>query len=151
MYKLLVRPVLEYGAQVLIYRKYFLSSKSKKSYEIVELATHAKKLEHFQTQSLKRLLNCPRYVPPAIVRLFAGVEPLAARLDFLKLRFHWRLMNARRQSTSKIVYDARRKGFLRSNKGFLHEVLKLCCKYNAIDICMEYAGETLIRCGGLSK
>ena len=37
-------------------------------------------------------------------------------------------------SISKIVYDIRRKEFLRSNKGFIHEVLNLCCKYNAIDI-----------------
>ena len=62
MYKLLVRPILEYGAQVLIYRNYFLASNSKKSIDIVELTAHAKKLENFQTQSLKRLLNCPRHV-----------------------------------------------------------------------------------------
>ena len=60
LYKTLVRPILEYGAQVLIYQNYFLSSKSGKPHEIVELAAHAKKLEHFQTQSLKRFLNCPR-------------------------------------------------------------------------------------------
>ena len=119
---------------MLIYKNYFLSSKSRKCCEIAELATHAKKLEHFQTQSLKRLLNCPRYVPPAIVRLFAGVEPIAARLDFLKLRFHWRLLKTSRQSISKSVYDARRKDFRSPNKGFLHEVFSLCCGYNALGI-----------------
>ena len=129
MYKLLVRPILEYGAQVLIYRNYFLASKSKKSVDVIELATHAKKLENFQTQALKRLLNCPRHVPPAIVRLFAGVQPISARLDFLKLRYFWRLSKTSRTSISKIVYDIRRKEFLRSNKGFLHE--SICCKYNA--------------------
>jgi len=60
MYKLLVRPILEYGAQVLIYRNYFLSSKSRQSCGIIELTAHEKKLENFQTQFLKRLLNCPR-------------------------------------------------------------------------------------------
>ena len=63
MYKLLVRPILEYGAQVLIYRNYFLSSKSKKSYEIVELATHAKKLEQ---------------IPNPIIETPAQLSPLRA-------------------------------------------------------------------------
>ena len=84
MYKLLVRPILEYGAQVLIYRNYFIVSNSRKFVDIAEITAYAKKLENFQTQSLKRLLNCPRHVPPTIVRLFAGVEPIAARHDFLK-------------------------------------------------------------------
>ena len=44
MYKVLVRPILEYGAQVLIYRNYFLASNVKKSIDIVELTAHAKKL-----------------------------------------------------------------------------------------------------------
>ena len=74
MYKLLVRPILEYCAQVLIYRNYYISctniqTKSKRDY--------AQKLEHFQTQALKRLLNCPKHIPPSLVRLFAGVDSLA--------------------------------------------------------------------------
>ena len=93
MYKLLVRPILEYGAQVLIYIKNFIVYKSSKSVDIAELTAYAKKLDNFQTKFLKRLLNCPRYGPPTIVRLFAGVEPIAARLDFLKLRYFWRLSN----------------------------------------------------------
>ena len=134
MYKLLVRPILEYGAQVLIYRNYFLSSKSRQSCGIIELTAHEKKLENFQTQSLKRLLNCQRYVPPAIVRLFAGVEPLIARLDFLKLRYYWRLLKTNQKSFSKRVYDIRKRDLLSSNKGFLHEALNLCSKYKTIDI-----------------
>ena len=129
MYKLLVRPILEFGSQVLIYRNYFMVSKSRKSIDVAELQAHAEKLEHFQTKLLKRLPNCPRHEPPAIVRLFAGVEPISARLDFLKLRYFWRLSKTSRTSISKIVYDIRRKEFLRSNKGFLHE--SICCKYNA--------------------
>ena len=133
-YKLLDRPILEFGSQVLIYRNYFIVSKTRKSIDIAELTAHAKKLEHFQTQLLKRLLNCPRHVPPTIVRLFSGVEPLTARLDLLKLRFFWRLLKTKKLSVSKTVYDFKKKRFLSSSKGFLHEVFNLCCMYNAINI-----------------
>ena len=95
---------------------------------------HMQKNLKISRQSLKRLLNCPRYVPPAIVRLFAGIEPIAARLDLLKLRYFWRLSKTEKRTTSKILYDIKRKNFLSSGKGFLHEVFNLCCKYTAIDI-----------------
>ena len=67
LYITLVRRILEYCAQVLTYTRY-----SKRSQ--VEMVTgFAKELEHFQTQTLKKLINCPRNTPPAIVRLFCGV------------------------------------------------------------------------------
>ena len=131
MYRILVRPILEYGAQVLIYRNYFISNNSRNSVAISELTAYAKQLENFQTQ---RLLNSPRHVPPTIVRLFAGVEPLAARLDILKLRYFWKLSKTKKISTSKMDFDIKGRDFLSSIKGFLHEVFNLCCKYNAIDI-----------------
>ena len=33
-----------------------------------------------------------------------------------------------------MVYDIRKRDFLSSHKGFLHEILNLCCKYKTIDI-----------------
>ena len=79
-------------------------------------------------------INCPSYDQPSLVCLFAGVEPIAARLDLLKLRYFRRLSKTEKRTTSKIFYDIKRKNFLSSGKGFLHEVFNICCKYNAIDI-----------------
>ena len=127
MYKILVRPILEYCAQVLTYRNYY-SVSLKKSRSLHDLTDYAKKLEHFQTQALKKLLNCPKHVPPSLVRLFAGVEPLACRLDLLKLRYFWKLLKSDKKSLSGFVFKFRRQRFLNSDKGFLHEVFNLCCK-----------------------
>ena len=135
MYKILVRPILEYCSQVLIYRNYYYSTlTNKRTQSLSNTKDYAQKLEHFQTQALKKLLNCPKHIPPSIVRLFAGVEPLACRLDLLKLRFFWKLSNIDKKSISNSVYKVRRQRFLNSNKGFLHEVFNLCCKYNNINI-----------------
>ena len=132
MYKLLVRPILEYCAQVLIYRQYFLSSPRNINATGTRDYTH--KLEHFQTQALKRLLNCPKYVPAALVRLFVGVESLASRFELLKLRYFWKLSHSHRKSIAKSVYLHARQRFLGSNKGFVHEVFNLCCKYGDINL-----------------
>ena len=135
MYKILVRPILEYCSQVLIYRNYYYSTlTNKRTQSLSNTKDYAQKLEHFQTQALKKLLNCPKHIPPSIVRLFAGVEPLIGRLDLLKLRYFWKLSNIDKNSVSNLVYKFRRKRFLNSNKGFLHEVFNLCCKYNKISI-----------------
>ena len=49
MYKILVRPLLEYGAQVLTYRRNYLYSSSP-PHNIEELRFFKKDLEHFQTR-----------------------------------------------------------------------------------------------------
>ena len=81
LYKLQIRPVLEYCAQALSYDRY-----SKPS-DLESSTGFAKELEHLQTQVLKALINCPHATSPAILRLFCGVEPLASRLEILKLRY----------------------------------------------------------------
>ena len=134
MYKLLVRPLLEYGAQVLIYRNYYLPSADGHTDSQFSTTDYTHKLEHFQTQALKRLLNCPKHISPSLVRLFAGVDSLACRFDLLKLRFFWKLSHSPRESVSKLVYKYVRHRFLGTNKGFLHEVFNLCCKYRNINI-----------------
>ena len=90
MYKILVRPILEYCAQVLSYRKYFLKS-IRKPNDLDTPNFYTKELEKFQTQALKTLINCPRNISPAVVRLLTGVEPIACRLDILKLRYYWKV------------------------------------------------------------
>ena len=132
MYKLLVRPILEYCAQVLIYRNYYLTSAKKSNTTRVRDYTH--KLEHFQTQALRRLLNCPKYIPASLVRLFVGVDSIASRFDLLKLRYFWKLSHSQKKSIAKLVYLHVRQRFLGSNKGFVHEVFNLCCKYGDINL-----------------
>ena len=66
MYKLLVRPLLEYGAQVLIYRNYYLPSADGHTDSQFSTTDYTHKLEHFQTQALKRLLKCPKHTSSLI-------------------------------------------------------------------------------------
>ena len=89
MYKTLVRPILEYGAQVLSYKHYYFNSK-KKCRDIYTLDTHIKKLEAFQNRVLKRIFPCPKSTPPAVLRLISGTMPISARIDILKLRYFWK-------------------------------------------------------------
>ena len=87
LYKLLVRPILEYGAQVLIYDNFYLRSNIERHRTLESRADYVKQLEQFQTKALKYLVNCSKSTPSAIIRLFAGVEPLSCRFDLLKLRY----------------------------------------------------------------
>ena len=125
-----------------------MASNSKKSLDIVELTAHAKKLENFQTQSLKRLLNCPRHVPPAIVRLFAGVEPLTARLDMLKLRFFWRLSKTNKTPISKIANEFKESDFLVLVEDFTIKFLTSAVSITRLIPGTAYALERETRCYG---
>ena len=103
LYKLLVRPLLEYCAQSLTYARY--SERGS-----LEAPTgFAKEIEHFQTQTLKKLINCPRNTPPAIIRLFCGVEPIVCRLEILKLRYFWRILNCPPDTIRSRILSYRKK------------------------------------------
>ena len=134
LYKLMVRPILEYGSQVLTYQKYFLKSSVDIPKCLNKLTVFEEKLEHLQTQALKTLIGCPKSTSPAIVRLFSGVEPLKSRLDMLKLRYFWKLTHLNDMSITSRVIKHRRQYFLSATNGFMNEVFNLCCKYDAIDI-----------------
>ena len=127
LYKLLVRPILEYCAQALSYTKYLLNSD--RLYGSV-----VNKLEHFQTQTLKSLIGAPKHSPPELVRLLCGIEPLGSRLDLLKLRYFWKLTQCSERNLARDIVLYRKQNFFGSNRGFCHEVFTLCCKYNAIRI-----------------
>ena len=128
LYKLMIRPLLEYCAQSLSYTRY----SSPLRLEVIN--DFERELEHFQTQTLKTLINCPRSTSPSIVRLFCGVEPLACRLEILKLRYFWKVLMGPTDSITHKILSYRRKKFLDFNKGFAHEVFNVCCKYNMIHI-----------------
>ena len=130
MYKVLVRPLLEYGAQVMTYRRYYLHS-SGAPVSVDKLTFFMKDLEHFQTQALKNLLHCPRNASPSIVRLFAGVEPIASRIDMLKLRYYWRATHSP-DNIPNIIISFKKKRIFQENVGFTMEIFNLCCKIGHI-------------------
>ena len=66
LYTLLIRPILEYGAQVRIYDHYYLKSKFVKTASLDRQADFVKQLEKFQTTALKYLLGCPKSTSPKI-------------------------------------------------------------------------------------
>ena len=128
LYKLVIRPLLEYCAQSLFYGRYSQPLQADTPCEF------ARDLEHFQTQILKRLINCPQSTSPAIVRLLCGVEPLACRLEILKLGYFWRILNGPENSIAHKVLTHRKNNFLAFNKGFAHEAFNICCKYNVLHL-----------------
>ena len=130
MYKTLVRPLLEYGAQVITFRRHYLNS-IKPPVSIDEPTFFMKDIEHLQTKALKNLLQCPRNVAPSVVRLLAGVEPMACRIDMLKLRYYWRITHAPKSICKKIV-SYRKSKILEFNVGFTMEIFNLCCKIGHI-------------------
>ena len=128
MYKLIIRPLLEYCAQSLSYGRYSHPA------HLDAPTDFAKELEQFQTQTLKTLINCPRSTSPAVVRLFCGVEPLTCRLEILKLRYFWRTLHCPKDTTPNRILTYRKKKFLDFNKGFAHEAFNICCKYNLMHL-----------------
>ena len=132
LYKLLVRPILEYGAQVLIYDHFYLKTPLRGE-KIGNRTDFVDQLEQFQTKALKYLIGCPKSTSSSIVRLFSGVEPLSSRFDLLKLRYFWKLSHGDKHNIAYRLYNCRRRNFLLANKGFTYEVFNLCCKYNAIN------------------
>ena len=131
MYKILVRPILEYAAQILSYRHYYFTEKLKRN-NLGEPTDFLLKLEHFQNRTLKLLIPCPKSTPPCILRLFTGTIPLAAHIDILKLRYFWKLTHSTRKSFALDIYKFKRGRFLESNIGYTHEIFNICCKYNIL-------------------
>ena len=70
MYKAMVRPILEYGAQVLSYKHhYFVDREIEKLEAPTEIIM---KLEKFQNKVLKKLIPCQKNTPPEVIRLHAN-------------------------------------------------------------------------------
>ena len=128
LYKLLVRPILEFCAQSLTFAPY------SQSFHQNVPGGFAKKLEQLQTQLLKSLINCPRSTSPAIIRLFCGTEPLACRLEILKLRYFWRMLHGPADAPSSRILKYRRDRFLEFSNGFARDVFNICSKYNIMHI-----------------
>ena len=93
-----------------------------------------RKLDMFQNKVLKKIVNCPKTTPPAILRLLTGTMPMSGRVDTLKLRYFWKLHRAKNNNAAHQIYKGLREKFLQGNQGFVHEIFNLCSKYNRMDI-----------------
>ena len=71
MYKSLVRPILEYAAEVLSYKHYYFTDRE--CTKVEEPPEMIKRLEKLQNKILKKLIGSPKNTPPAVVRLIVVV------------------------------------------------------------------------------
>ena len=126
MYKTMVRPILEYGAQVLSYKHYYFTERQLKKIE--EPAEMIRKLERFQNRVLKRLIPCPKNTPPGLLRLLTGTMPIEGRIDKLKLRYFWKLHHAEDKNVAHQIYKGLREEFLRGKEGYIHKT-NLCAYF----------------------
>ena len=120
LYKLLIRPLLEYGSQTLCYNRYC------NSVRLDAISDYTKELEHLQTRILKTLISCPQSTSHSIVRLFCGIEPIACRIDILKLRYYWKVLKSPTDSLAHSILQFRKVNFLDFNKGLVHESFNIC-------------------------
>ena len=110
LYQLLVRPVLEYGAQILSYSNPIL-----------------KKFERLQLFILKRCLGLAQNTKNESVRILCGREPIAARFAFLKLKHLYRIrLRPKTSLVRKILEDS----ITRSRPGFVSECKVLCKQFD---------------------
>ena len=123
-----MRPILEFSAQSLTYTPY------SQPFNQQENSRYVIKLEHFQTQVLKTLINCPRSTSPAIVRLFCGTEPLACRLNMLKLRYFWKMVKFPADAITFKIFKYRTERLLAISKGFARDIFNICTKHDAIHL-----------------
>ena len=137
LYKKLVRPILEYAAQVLSYRHYYYYSKHTDDRSLLRVDEHIAKLEAFQNRILKMVIPCPKNTSPAILRLFTGCMPIAGRIEMLKLRYFWRISHATDDNLAAVILNFKRKEFHTSKIGLIHEVFKLCRKHNCLDVWLK--------------
>ena len=146
MYITLVRPILEYGAQALSYKSYSFK-KSGKVKSIEEPPSYLLRLEKFQNCVLKTLIPCPKSTPPALVRLLTGIPTLNGRVDMLKLRFYWtsttKNNSSRCDKLSTTILRQKRKYFLESNIGYIHEILNIVVNMTVLRYGMVFVNTKL--------
>ena len=129
MYKVLVRPILEYASQVLSYKHHYFTAPSRPR-QIFKPLDFLLKLEQFQNRILKLIIPCPKATPCGLLRLLTGTLSVAAHIDILKLRYFWKLTHSVKNNFALEVYKYRRSHFLESNIGYVHEIYNLCREYN---------------------
>ena len=129
---IMVRPILEYGAQVISYKQYYFTDR--KPVKIEDPSEYIRKLEKFQNKVMKKLIPCPKNTPPEILRLLLGIMPISGRIDKLKLRYFWKIHHADNSNAAHQMYKGIRENFLTGNEGYIHEIFNLCCKYGRMNL-----------------
>ena len=124
MYKRLVRPTLEYAAQLLSYKHYYFMDKRCVSLE--ETPDMIKRLEKFQNRTLKKLVSNPKNTPLEVVRILTGTVAISSRIDILKLRYLWKLIHTGNDNLAHKVYKEQREKFLDGEAGYIHEIFNIC-------------------------
>ena len=130
MYKILVRPILEYAAQVLNYRHHYF----RKAGNLNPLQPQPDMIptfEKFQNKVLKTLIPCPRSTPPALLRIMFGTVPFFCRVDMLKLRYFWKCLHEKNSKFSKLICCNRDTS---SNFSYCSAIFKLCCRYDSLNV-----------------
>ena len=95
---------------------------------------HLIRLEKLQNRVLKILIPCPKSTPPALIRLLTGITPILGRVDMLKMRYFWRSIHQEETHLSEQICERNRQAKL----GFVHEVFKLCGKYNHMNVWLGF-------------
>ena len=96
MYKILIRPILEYATQVISLKHYYFTER--KCVDIDVPSEMIKKVENLQNRILKKIVPCPKNTAPEVLRLLTGTMPISGRIDMLKLRYFWRLQHTRKKT-----------------------------------------------------
>ena len=103
LYKLLVRPIVEYAAPSLTW--------SESQFQVYE---------RFQLKALKSLIGLQKCgTSSAAVRLLAGVEPIKARFDYLKMKYFQKLRMMDKDRIVRRIFEHR---FATANSGLCAEV-----------------------------
>ena len=114
--------------------KHYYFKENRKCRDISIPDIHVQKLEAFQNRVLKRLFPSPKQTSPAVLRLISGTMPISARIDILKLRYFWKISHSNEDNYAHIILNYKRRFFLESNVGFVHEIFNICCKYDCLDV-----------------
>jgi len=93
MYKILIKPILEYATQVISLKHYYFTER--KCVDIDLPSEMIKKLENLQNRILKKIVPCPKNTAPEVLRLLTGTMPISGRIEMLKLK--WRLLHTKRK------------------------------------------------------
>ena len=60
--------------------------------------------------------------------------PISARIDILKLRYFWKTSYSNNDNLTRTILNYKRRFFLESNVGYIHEIFNICCKYDCFDV-----------------
>ena len=113
-WKALIRPVMEYGAEVIQYSQ--------------NMSGRWKEAEGIQMQMGRRILGCRSKTTNAAVRGELGWQTLKARRDMLRMTYWGKLVSMSRKRWTRRIYDESRRRYEENGKTswctYTHHILK---------------------------